>query len=217
MPRALSTWQAAIPEDPAPITQTGLATQPIYAPRALGTVRLTTIALALCGALALSAAGCGDDDSGDSPSNTGNDELLTTDGFQAAYDAVSEEVGSDDELVSVQIAETGATFTIGGSEPRLFTYTGGELVEGEFQVIGPGQGGGGFPFTDLDPGAIDEIIAGVTAEGAQEVTTMTLETSSGVLAWTTTALGPGGPTLVFTAAPDGTDVQPADAGGAGAP
>ena len=144
----------------------------------MGTVRLTTIALALCGALALSAAGCGDDDSGDSPSNTGNDELLTTDGFQAAYDAVSEEVGSDDELVSVQIAETGATFTIGGSEPRLFTYTGGELVEGEFQVIGPGQGGGGFPFTDLDPGAIDEIIAGVTAEGAQEVTTMTLETGS---------------------------------------
>ncbi len=171
----------------------------------------------------LAVAGCGDDDSGDSPSNAGNEELLTTDGFQAAYDAVGEEVGSDDELVSVQIAETGATFTVGGSEPRGFTYTGGELIEGEFQVIGPAQGsGGGFPFTDLDPGAIDEIIAGVTAEGAQEVTTMTLEagspgTTSGGLAWTITALGPGGPTLVFTAAPDGTDVQPADTGGAGAP
>jgi hypothetical protein len=183
----------------------------------LGTVRLITIATALCGALTLAAAGCGDDDSGDSPSNAGNDELLTTDGFQAAYDAVSEEIGGDDELVSVQIAETGATFTIGGAEPRLLTYTGGELVEGEFQVIGPGQGSGGFPFTELDPGAIDEIVAGITAEGAQEVTTMTLDASSGGLAWTTTALGPGGPTLVFTAAPDGTGVQPADAGGAGAP
>ena len=169
----------------------------------------------------LAIAGCGDDDSGDSPSNTGNDELLTTDGFQAAYDAVSEEIGSDEELLSVQIAETGATFTIGGSEPRLFTYTGGELVEGEFQVIGPGQGSGGFPFDEVDPGAIDEIVAGVTAEGAQEATTMTLEagspgTTSGELAWTITALSPGGPTLVFTAAPDGTGVQSADAGGAGA-
>lgn len=169
----------------------------------------------------VAVAGCGGGEEGDSPSNTGNDELLTTDGFQAAYDAVSEQVDSDDELISVRIAETGATFTIGGPEPRLFTYTGGDLVEGEFEVIGPGQGGGGFPFTELDPGAIDEIVAGVTAEGAQEVTTMTLQigspgTTSGALAWAITALGPGGPTLVFTAAPDGTGVQPSDAGGAGA-
>jgi hypothetical protein len=79
-------------------------------------------------------------------------------------------------------------------------------------VIGPGSlEGQDFPFSEIDPAAINEIVDGVKQESGVsdlKVTVMTLEKSSvdGQLKWTINAEGGGRTGLVYNAEPDGANV-----------
>lgn len=162
---------------------------------------LSAVALAACGG------------SGDSVSNEGNSDLFTSAGFQKAYDAVKGKAGENAQALQVQITGGGADFKLrNGEQATGFIYTGGDLHDEKVDVIGPGSlEGQDFPFSEVDPAAIDKIVSGVKqASGVNDlkVTVMTLEKSSvdGQLKWTINAEGGGRTGLVYNAEPDGSNV-----------
>ena len=192
----------------------------------MGITRLrgAAIALAIAAGLALVACG-GDDDSTEPISNEGNEELFTTAGFQPAFDAVEEQAGSDAAVLQLQITQGGgADFKLlDGEGANGLIYTGGQLVGEEVEIVGGGSlDGRDFPFTEIDPGAIDELVAGARdASGIEdlEITVLTLErrATGGEVAWVINAAGGGRTGLVYFADPDGTNVtEPTGAAGAGA-
>ena len=161
-------------------------------------------------ACATALAACGGSSGG--TSTNGNDELFTTAGFQKAYDAVKGKAGGKPAL-QVQITQGGADFKLrDGEQATGFVYTGGSLHDEQVQVIGPGSlNGQDFPFSEIDPAAIDKIVSGVKSESGIsdiKVTVMTLEKSSvdGRLKWTINAEGGGRTGLVYNADPDGSNV-----------
>src|SRR5262245_18111676 len=133
-----------------------------------------SLGLAAC-AVALVACGGG---SGGA-STSGNDDLFTTAGFQKAYDAVKEKAGGKPAL-QVQITQGGADFKLRDAERATgFVYTGGDVHDEEVQVIGPGSlEGQDFPFSEIDPTAIDKRGAGIKYKSDLKVTVMTLEKSA---------------------------------------
>jgi hypothetical protein len=167
--------------------------------------------LSVCLAVsAFAVAACG---SSDSVSNEGNEDLFTTAGFQKALDAVTDKAGENAQALQVQITEGGADFKLrSGEQATGFVYTGGDLHDEKVDVIGPGSlDGQDFPFSEIDPAAIDRIVSGVKQEsGASDlnVTVMTLEKSQidGTLKWTINAEGGGRTGLVYNAEPDGSNV-----------
>jgi hypothetical protein len=176
------------------------------------------IALAMS---ALALAACGG--SSDGTSTNGNDELFTTAGFQKAYDAVNDKTGENAQVLQVQITAGGADFKLrNGEQATGFIYTGGDLHDEKVDVIGPGSlEGQDFPFSEIDPAAIDKIVSGVQSESGVsdvKVTVMTLEKSAvdGKLKWTINAEGGGRTGLVYNAEPDGSNVTSPLGGIAGA-
>jgi hypothetical protein len=159
---------------------------------------------------AIVLAACGGSSGGTSTS--GNSELFTTAGFQKAYDAVKGKAGGKPAL-QVQITQGGADFKLrDGEKATGFVYTGGDLHDEQVDVIGPGSlNGQDFPFSEIDPAAIDKIVSGVKSESGLsdiKVTVMTLEKSAvdGKLKWTINAEGGGRTGLVYNADPDGSNV-----------
>jgi hypothetical protein len=182
--------------------------------------RLTCLAL-----LGLLIAGCGGSDDDGGVSTSGNDDLFTTAGFQKAYDAVRDEAGENAQMLQLQITAGGADFKLrNGEQATGFVFTGGKLHDEEVEVVGPGSlEGQDYPFSEIDPGAIDEIVSGVESESGVsdlKVTVMTLEKSAvdGKLKWTINAEGGGRTGLVYNADPDGSNVTSplGDIGGSGA-
>jgi hypothetical protein len=178
-----------------------------------------TIGLALS---ALALAACG---SSGGVSNEGNEDLFSTAGFQKAYDAVTDKAGENAQALQVQITEGGADFKLrNGEQAAGFVYTGGDLHDEKVDVIGPGSlEGQDFPFSEIDPAAIDKIVSGVKEKAGVsdlKVTVMTLEKSAvdGRLKWTINAEGGGRSGLVYNAEPDGSNVTSplGDIAGAGA-
>jgi hypothetical protein len=166
-----------------------------------------TIGLAVS---ALALAACGSSSGGTSTS--GNDELFTSAGFQKAYNAVKDKAGGKPAL-QVQITQGGADFKLrDGEKATGFVYTGGDLHDEQVEVIGPGSlNGQDFPFSEIDPAAIDKIVSGVKSVSGIDgikVTVMTLEKSAvdGQLKWTINAEGGGRTGLVYNADPDGSNV-----------
>jgi len=160
-------------------------------------------------ASAIALAACG---SSGGTSTTGNSELFTSAGFQKAYNAVKAKAGGKPPL-QVQITQGGADFELrDGERATGFRYTGGELHDLQVQLIGPGSlDGQDFPFSEIDPAAIDKIVSGVkSVSGISDikVTVMTLEKSAvdGKLKWTINAEGGGRAGLVYNADPDGSNV-----------
>jgi hypothetical protein len=185
-------------------------------------------------AASLALAACGGDDGDDGVSTDGNDEVLTSSGFQEAIDAVAEEEGDDAPIFDIQLTGGGgAEFTIvDGEQLAGQVYTGGELESREVDVIGPGTlEGTDFPLSEVDSAAIDRIIEGVRSESGiddVEITVMKLSKqnpgSDGELQWQINAEGDGRTGLVYTAEPDGSnvssplgDIAGGDAGGSDAP
>lgn len=173
---------------------------------------------------ALALAACGG--SGDSVSNEGNSELFTTAGFQKAFDAVEDKAGENAQALQVQVSEGGADFKLrNGEQATGFVYTGGDLHDEKVDVIGPGSlEGQDFPFSEIDPAAIDKIVSGVKEKAGVSdlnVTVMTLQKSSidGQLKWTINAEGGGRSGLVYNAEPDGSNVTSplGDIAGSGSP
>ena len=163
---------------------------------------LSAIALAACG-------GSG----GSNVSTNGNSDLFTTAGFQKALDAVKGKAGDNAQALQVQITEGGADFKLrNGEQATGFVYTGGALHDEKVDVIGPGSlEGQDFPFSEIDPAAIDKIVSGVKQQAGVndlKVTVMTLEKSAvdGQLKWTINAEGGGRTGLVYNAEPDGSSV-----------
>ena len=162
---------------------------------------LSAVALAACGG------------SGDSASNEGNSDLFTSAGFQKAYDAVTDEAGENVQALETQITDGGASFKLrNGEQATGFIYTGGELHDVKVDVIGTGSlEGQDYPFSEVDPEAIDKIISGIKQQAGVpdlKVTVMTLAQSpvDGQLKWTMNAEGGGRTGLVYTAEPDGSNV-----------
>jgi hypothetical protein len=177
-----------------------------------------TIGLALS---ALALAACGGSSGG--TSTNGNDDLFTTAGFAKAYDAVTDKAGENAQALQVQITQGGADFKLrSGEQATGFVYTGGDLHDEQVDVIGPGSlEGQDFPFTEIDPAAIDKIVSGVKSQADVsdlKVTVMTLEKSAvdGQLKWTINAEGGGRTGLVYNAEPDGSNVTNPLGGIAGA-
>ncbi len=177
-----------------------------------------TIGLALS---AIGLAACGGSSGG--TSTNGNDDLFTTAGFRKAYDAVKDKAGENAQSLQVQITQGGADFKLrNGEQATGFVYTGGDLHDEQVQVVGPGSlNGQDFPFSEIDPAAIDKIVSGVKSQAGVndlKVTVMTLEKSSmdGQLKWTVNAEGGGRTGLVYNADPDGSNVTNPVGGKAGA-
>jgi hypothetical protein len=182
-----------------------------------------TIGLAVS-ALALAACGGSSEDS--NVSTSGNEDLFTTAGFQKATDAVQDKAGENAQVLQVQITQGGADFKLrSGEQATGFVYTGGDLHDEKVDVIGSGSlEGQDFPFSEVDPAAVDKIVSGVKSEiGAADakVTVMTLEKSAvdGNLKWTINAEGGGRTGLVYNAEPDGSNVTSpvGDVAGGGIP
>jgi hypothetical protein len=159
-----------------------------------------TIGLAACGG-----------SSGGSSTN-GNDELFTSAGFQKAYDAVKEKSGGK-SVLQLQITQGGADFKLrDGEKATGFVYSGGDVHPEQVELVGPGSiEGQDYPFSEIDPAAIDKIISGVkSVSGIDDikVTVMTLEKSAidGKLKWTINADGGGHTGLPYNADPDGSNV-----------
>jgi hypothetical protein len=166
------------------------------------------IGVALC---ALALAACG---SSGGTSTNGNTDLFTSSGFQKAYDAVRDKAGENAQALQVQITEGGADFKLrSGEQATGFIYTGGDLHDEKVDVIGPGSlNGQDFPFSEIDPAAIDKIVSGVKEKAGVndlKLTVMTLEKSAvdGQLKWTINAEGGGRTGLVYNAEPDGSNVS----------
>jgi hypothetical protein len=171
---------------------------------------LSAVALAACG-------------SSGGTSTSGNSDLFTSAGFQKANDAVKEKAGENAQALQVQITEGGADFKLrNGEQATGFVYTGGDLHDEKVDVIGPGSlEGQDFPFSEIDPAAIDKIVSGVKEKAGVndlKVTVMTLEKSpvDGTLKWTINAEGGGRTGLVYNAEPDGSNVTSPLGGIAGA-
>ncbi len=160
---------------------------------------------------AVALAACGGSSGG--TSTNGNDDLFTTAGFQKAFDAVKDKAGENAQALQVQITQGGADFKLrNGEQATGFVYTGGDLHDEQVQVVGPGSlNGQDFPFSEIDPAAIDKIVSGVRSQAKVsdlKVTVMTLEKSAvdGRLKWTINAEGGGRSGLVYNAEPDGSNV-----------
>jgi hypothetical protein len=158
---------------------------------------------------ALALAACG----GSGTSTNGNEDLFTTAGFQQAYDAVTDKAGENAQALQLQITEGGADFKLrNGEQATGFVYTGGDLHDEKVDVVGPGSlDGQDFPFSEIDPAAIDKIVSGVKEKAGVNdlsLTVMTLEKSAvdGQLKWTINAEGGGRTGLVYNAEPDGSNV-----------
>ncbi|MBA2546060.1 MAG: hypothetical protein H0V15_04185, partial [Solirubrobacterales bacterium] len=140
-----------------------------------------TASILLAAALALAGCGgSGDDESGDGGEQGGaNERLFSSSGFGEALDAAGGSAGDDAEVISIDVTDGGAEFSLlSGGEARGLIYTGGELAELEVAVVGSGPGAQGFPLSEVDAGAVDAMVAGVAqASGASglEITSMTLE------------------------------------------
>jgi hypothetical protein len=167
--------------------------------------------LTICAALsAVALAACG---SSGGTSTNGNSDLFTSAGFQKAYDAVTDKAGENAQALQVQITEGGADFKLrSGEQATGFVYTGGDLHDEDVDVIGPGSlEGQDYPFSEIDPAAIDKIVSGIKEKAGVndlKVTVMTLEKSAvdGQLKWTINAEGGGRTGLVYNAEPDGSNV-----------
>jgi hypothetical protein len=175
-------------------------------------LKASTWGLFICAALsALVLAACGGSSGG--VSTNGNTDLFTTAGFQKAYDAVTDKAGENAQALQVQITEGGADFKLrNGEQATGFIYTGGDLHDEKVDVIGPGSlNGQDYPFSEIDPAAIDKIVSGVKETAGVsdvKVTVMTLEKSpvDGQLKWTINVEGGGRTGLVYNAEPDGSNV-----------
>jgi hypothetical protein len=169
--------------------------------------------LALASAVAAAAiAGCGGEDSGDDQlSNAGNDELLSSSGFESAYDAAVDKAGDDAQVLRVQVSADGASFRVlDEGLPAAFIYTGGEIVDQEFQVVGGASfEDQAFSIAEIDPGAIDRIAEGARAESGDDALELTQLTfarrADGELRWLASAAG-----QVFSADPAGVEVSSGD-------
>jgi hypothetical protein len=160
---------------------------------------------------AVALAACGGSSGG--ASTNGNDDLFTSAGFQKAYDAVQGKAGENAQALQVQITDGGADFKLrSGEQATGFVYTGGDLHDEKVDVIGPGSlEGQDYPFSEIDPAAIDKIVSGIQQKAGVsdlKVTVMTLEKGpvDGQLKWTINAEGGGRTGLVYNAEPDGSNV-----------
>jgi hypothetical protein len=164
----------------------------------------------------------GDGDSGDGTvAKTGTVEaaggaggLFSSRGFGEALDAIEAEVGADPGLLEIQVKKGSADFTVRrGERAKGLRYrTRGDVEPFEVEAVGPGTfEGRDFPLSDVDPVAVDEIVAGVReASGVNEFrpTTLTLEKDvAGVLRWLIIGTGGGPAGLIYYADPDGSNIQ----------
>jgi hypothetical protein len=170
----------------------------------------TVLAACAASVLILSAGpiGCGGDD-GDS----GESDVLTSEGFERALDSVKDEAGEDAEALRIELGPTGAQFQlVEDGEGRGFFWAGGELQPVELQIVGsPSLGSSLFALSDVDPGAVDAIADGIGEEmDADDVApaTMTLQMHiGGEPGWTAHAEADGRRGLVFEAEADGSGVE----------
>ena len=179
------------------------------------------VALTLAASTALIA--CGGDDDGDdgggaaSAVREGNEELLTSDGFAKAVDAMEDEAGADAPLLRVQVNLAGAEFQVReGDDAGGFIFTAGELAPIQVEILGNAKlEGNDFPLSVVDPAAIDKIVEGVKTESGFDdvaLTNLLLEKQSGGgLKWVINASGGGRTDLAFNADSDGSNVTPVTA------
>jgi hypothetical protein len=178
------------------------------------------VALTLAASAGLIA--CGGDDDGDdggagSAVREGNEELLTSDGFAEAVDAMEGEAGSDAPLLRVQVNLAGAEFQVReGDDAGGFIFTAGELAPIQVEILGNAKlEGNDFPLSVVDPAAIDKIVEGVKTESGFDdvaLTNLLLEKQSGGgLKWVINASGGGRTDLAFNADSDGSNVTPVTA------
>lgn len=174
----------------------------------------------LVAAIALAIAGCGGSDDGDGSDGgsvgSENERLFSSSGFGEALDAAVENAGGDAEVISIGVTDGGAEFSLlSDGAAKGLIYANGQLAELEVAVVGTGPGEQeGFPLSEVDPGAIDAMVAGVAeASGATglEIVGLTLEPDEGGdPRWTINATGGAGETLTYQAAADGSDLVAAD-------
>ncbi len=173
--------------------------------------RSLSLALAACAAsLALAACGGDDGDSGDSGDSGGGDQFTTAE-FQKTYDETLKD-NAGGELLQVQITTGGTEYQIRDGEQATglhFDPGSTDPQDLEVELIGTGTiEDTVFPIDEVDPAAIDKIVAeapGASGASDFEVTVMTLarENVSGELKWTINGEGSGRTGLVLTANPDG--------------
>jgi hypothetical protein len=174
---------------------------------------LVAIAAAIA-ALALGACGGGSSDSGSttsSSSGSGSGDQFTTASLQQTLDVVKGKSGADAELLEVQITTGGTDYQIrDGEKATGFHFDPGSSDAQDVQVDVVGVGSldnSAYPISEVDPAAIDKMVAGAPqASGADDfkVTVMTLGKSfSPDLQWTVNGEASGRTGLVLNAKPDG--------------
>jgi hypothetical protein len=180
--------------------------------------RVLTGVAALAAALALAACGGGGDGS-DSGSSTGGSsgggDQFTTASLQKSLDAVKGKVGENAELLEVQITSAGTDFKVrSGEKASGFHFDPGssDAQDVQVNVVGTGSlANSAFPISEVDPAAVDKMVAGAPqASGADDfkVTVMTFGKSfSPELQWTVNGEASGRTGLVLNAKPDGSGMS----------
>jgi hypothetical protein len=174
--------------------------------------RLLFALLALAAALGLAACGSSSSSSDSGSSGSGGDQF-TTAAFQKTLDAVKDDVGQDAELLEVGINSAGTDYKIRSGEQASGLHFDPGSSDGQdvkVDLIGAGSvADSAFPISEVDPAAIDKMLAAAPAAiGADDftVTVMTLGRTfsvSGDVQWSINGDAAGRTALVLQAKPDG--------------
>lgn len=174
--------------------------------------KLPVAIAATVAALALGACGGSDSSSSSSSSgSSGGGDQFTTAALAGTLDVVKGKSGADAELLEVQITTGGTDYKIrDGEKATGFHFDPGSSDAQDVQVDIVGVGSladSAFPISEVDPAAIDKMVAAAPqASGADDfkVTVMTLGKSfSPDLQWTVNGEAGGRTGLVLNAKPDG--------------